>query len=66
VESITLHFPVDQGIELDLPAIAKAAATVYSRWRAVVDKREAADLLKIYSPEQLLAAARSLEEKGGR
>lgn len=62
-ESITLHFPLDDGLDLDFSAIARAAAMVYQRWREKRSKVEVAEALRRYTPEQLLEAARVLDER---
>lgn len=65
-ESITVHFPLDDsGIDLSLPRVAEAAATVYSRWRQKHLAAETKELLDRYTPEQLLEAAREIEERRG-
>ena len=64
IQSLTVHCPLDDaGIDLDLVKVAQAASTVYQRWREKHTAAEVAEVLKAYTPEQILAAARELEAR---
>lgn len=66
VESQTLHFSMDEaGVDWSARDVARAVVGVHEKWRNKHLKVEAEKLLKEYSAEELVAAARHLKSQNG-